>query len=316
MEFTYNIGTEEKIRLAGEAEVHFIKIEKALSVQFITSETGLTIRADTDEKLELLKRVIDGMRRILQTGQALKDEQVDALLLMENTEVKNTLDDFFHKPILLDRMGRPVLARSIGQAEALYAIKKHDLTFLSGAAGTGKTFLAVAMGVHMYRERKVQKIVLVRPAVESGENLGFLPGDMGTKIAPYMTPLMDALHTLIGTEQIKDMSENNRFEIAPLAYMRGRTLSECFVILDEAQNTTIAQMKMFLTRMGKESKVVVTGDESQKDLPSGKPSGLSHALHLFTGHPKIAQVKLTVKDVVRHKLVRDIIEAYEKVGIA
>jgi len=311
----YPISTEEKLQLSGEAESFLIQIEDALGVKFLTREPGLTLISSNPETLELAHKVVTAMQQLLSRGHPLSLDQISALLSMETQEENSELDQYFTVPLLLDKIGRPVLAKSRGQAKALDALQKYDLTFLCGAAGTGKTFLAVAKGVQLFNKRKIEKIVLVRPAVESGENLGFLPGDMGNKIAPYMTPLMDALHSMASPEMIRDWTDTNRLEIAPLAYMRGRTLSDCFVILDEAQNTTIAQMKMFLTRMGRNSKVVITGDESQKDLPGGKISGLSHALNLFANHPHIAQIKLTVKDVVRHRLVRDIIEAYEKAGI-
>lgn len=207
--------------------------------------------------------------------------------------------------------GREIVPRSEGQAVYVDSIRKNDVVFAVGPAGSGKTFLAVAMAVEALKNSQVRKIVLVRPAVEAGENLGFLPGDLQAKINPYLRPLMDAIHEMIGYDQTQGLIERDVIEVCPLAYMRGRTLNDSFIILDEAQNTTIAQMKMFLTRMGTSSKVVVSGDPTQVDLPSRSQSGLIDGLKRLGAIPGIGIVKLTGKDIVRHRLVTDIVRAYD-----
>ena len=207
--------------------------------------------------------------------------------------------------------GREIVPRSEGQAKYVDAIRTNDVVFAVGPAGTGKTYLAVAMAVEALKNSSIRKIVLVRPAVEAGESLGFLPGDLQAKINPYLRPLMDAIHEMIGFDQTQGLIERDVIEVCPLAYMRGRTLNEAFIILDEAQNTTIAQMKMFLTRMGTSSKVVVSGDPTQIDLPSRSQSGLIDGLKRLGSIPGIGIVKLTGKDIVRHRLVTDIVRAYD-----
>lgn len=208
--------------------------------------------------------------------------------------------------------GRPIHPKTLGQKEYLTAIRKNAITFGVGPAGTGKTYLAVAMAVKAFKSKDVSRIILTRPAVEAGEKLGFLPGDLQNKVDPYLRPLYDGLFDLLGAETFQKLFEKQVIEVAPLAYMRGRTLDDAFIILDEAQNTTPEQMKMFLTRMGVGSKVVVTGDVTQIDLPDKVRSGLIDALHVLRDVEGIAQVRLTEKDVVRHRLVQQIVKAYEK----
>ncbi len=208
-----------------------------------------------------------------------------------------------------------VRAKTDGQRDYLRAILEHDLTFCTGPAGTGKTYLAVAAAAAMLKRHAVKRIVLARPAVEAGERLGFLPGDMAAKVNPYLRPLLDALGDMMDLEQVKRFMVNDVIEVIPLAFMRGRTFNECVVILDEAQNTTVSQMLMFLTRLGNESKMIVTGDPRQSDLESDVPSGLGDALNRLSGVPGIAHVKLDKVDIVRHRLVQDIVNAYERSGI-
>ena len=216
-----------------------------------------------------------------------------------------------HASIETFQTGKEIRPRTAGQGRYVEAIRSKDLVFAVGPAGSGKTYLAVAMAVEALKSQQVRKIVLVRPAVEAGESLGFLPGDLQAKINPYLVPLLDAIHDMIGYEQARQLIERDVIEVCPLAYMRGRTLNESFIILDEAQNTTVSQMKMFLTRMGHDSKIVVSGDATQVDLPHRTPSGLIDALDRLTGIDGIALARLTADDIVRHRLVTDIVNAYD-----
>jgi len=230
-------------------------------------------------------------------------------------QVINNMSDADHKDSELARIATPfkqIVAKSTAQSEYIHAANKYDVVFGIGPAGTGKTYLAVAKAVESLVNDEVERIVLIRPVVEAGEHLGFLPGDIGQKIDPYLRPLYDGLHEMLGSEKVAKLIERNAIELAPLAYMRGRTLSDAFVIMDEAQNTTVAQMKMLLTRIGFGAKVMITGDVSQVDLPKGTYSGLKHALTILDGVKGIGITKFTGKDIVRHPLVQRIIEAYEK----
>lgn len=238
------------------------------------------------------------------------EENVRGYIVQEKQEF--VPEDFADDVILYGMRGNPIKAKTVNQQKLVLAIKDNDLVFALGPAGTGKTFISVAMAVKALKNKLVRKIIITRPAVEAGENLGFLPGDLKEKIDPYLRPIYDALHDMIPLEKLKFYMEREVIEIAPLAYMRGRTLNNAFILLDEAQNTTPMQMKMFLTRMGPESKMIVTGDASQIDLPSNQKSGLKEAVRILNGVKGIEMVELNEKDVVRHKLVRDIIEAYGK----
>ena len=238
------------------------------------------------------------------------EENVRGYIVQEKQEF--VPEDFADDVILYGMRGNPIKAKTVNQQKLVLAIKDNDLVFALGPAGTGKTFISVAMAVKALKNKLVRKIIITRPAVEAGENLGFLPGDLKEKIDPYLRPIYDALHDMIPLEKLKFYMEREVIEIAPLAYMRGRTLNNAFILLDEAQNTTPMQMKMFLTRMGPESKMIVTGDASQIDLPSNQKSGLKEGVRILNGVKGIEMVELNEKDVVRHKLVRDIIEAYGK----
>ena len=221
------------------------------------------------------------------------------------------LDELASQVVAITHRGRPVRCKTLGQYDYVKAIREHELTFAVGPAGTGKTYLAMALAVAALRNKEVERIVLTRPAVEAGEKLGFLPGDLSQKVDPYLRPLFDALYEMMGAESYQRLQERGALEVAPLAYMRGRTLSDSFIILDEAQNTTPEQMKMFLTRFGAGSRVVVTGDATQTDLPYGKQSGLLQALEVLKEIPEIAIVRLSQSDVVRHDLVQTVVKAYE-----
>ena len=262
------------------------------------------------------ERAVDGAQAVIRKLMALlmRGERVDTALvrvavgLCEKGEL-DTLDTLFQDVVATTFRGRPIRCKTIGQREYVRAIRRHTLTFGIGPAGTGKTYLAMAMAVAALKSKDVERIVLTRPAVEAGEKLGFLPGDLNQKVDPYLRPLYDAMFEMLGAETCQRMQERGVIEVAPLAYMRGRTLSDAFIILDEAQNTTQEQMKMFLTRMGFRSKIVVTGDPSQIDLPRGKRSGLVEAVQVLDGVPDIAIQRLTHEDVVRHELVQAIVRA-------
>ena len=264
------------------------------------------------------ERAVDGAQAVIRKLMALlmRGERVDTALvrvavgLCEKGEL-DTLDTLFQDVVATTFRGRPIRCKTIGQREYVRAIRRHTLTFGIGPAGTGKTYLAMAMAVAALKSTDVERIVLTRPAVEAGEKLGFLPGDLNQKVDPYLRPLYDAMFEMLGAETCQRMQERGVIEVAPLAYMRGRTLSDAFIILDEAQNTTQEQMKMFLTRMGFRSKIVVTGDPSQIDLPRGKRSGLVEAVQVLDGVPDIAIQRLTHEDVVRHELVQAIVRAYD-----
>lgn len=255
---------------------------------------------------------IEGMVTLMENHTPLDEQTVRYCISLaqagEEKRLRELTDDF----VAVTAKGRPIHPKTLGQKEYLAAIRSNAITFGVGPAGTGKTYLAVAMAVKAFKSKEISRIILTRPAVEAGEKLGFLPGDLQNKVDPYLRPLYDGLFDLLGAETFQRLVEKQAIEVAPLAYMRGRTLDDAFIILDEAQNTTPEQMKMFLTRMGTNSKVVVTGDITQIDLPDKTKSGLVDALKVLKGIQGIAQVQLTDKDVVRHRLVQQIVKAYEK----
>ena len=262
--------------------------------------------------VEAAVHAVDGMVTLMQNHTPLEEQTVRYCISLahdgEEKRVRELTEDF----VTVTVKGRPIRPKTLGQKEYLSAIRANSITFGVGPAGTGKTYLAVAMAVKAFKSKDVSRIILTRPAVEAGEKLGFLPGDLQNKVDPYLRPLYDGLFDLLGAETFQKLVEKQAIEVAPLAYMRGRTLDDAFIILDEAQNTTPEQMKMFLTRMGVGSKVVVTGDVTQVDLPEKTRSGLVDALRVLKGIDGIAQVYLTEKDVVRHRLVQQIVKAYER----
>ncbi len=306
----------EKIELAGEGEKNFIHLERTYHVKLLTRNPGITIQAQEETAVSNAREGLERLRNALRTGHQLTDFYVQEMLggSTVGDGKKGDFTPHLEKPILIDRFGNPVQPKTRGQARFINVIKQHDIVLAGGPAGTGKTFLAVAMAVQALEKKLVERIILVRPAVESGESLGFLPGMVNDKIGPYMRPLYDSLSVMLSPERLKEYWDGNSIEIAPLAYMRGRTLGKSFIILDEAQNTSISQMKMFLTRIGLGSKAVLTGDETQVDLGQFEKSGFAHARKILTGIEGIGQIELSVEDVVRHRLVRDIIKAYEKSG--
>jgi phosphate starvation-inducible PhoH-like protein len=292
--------------LYGNHDRHLVRIEQLANVQLSARGNQLAIAGSADDAA-VAHKAIAGLYERLKRGLSIEIADVDAAVRFARTGGADGSDS---DGIRTRR--RTVQARSPGQRTYLTALRERDMVFALGPAGSGKTYLAVAMGVSLLLAGKVERIVLSRPAVEAGERLGFLPGDMKEKIDPYLRPLYDALHDMVPAEQIASRMESGEIEIAPLAFMRGRTLAHCFVILDEAQNTTPMQMRMFLTRLGEGSRMVVTGDPSQTDLPGGQRSGLSDAVETLKDVDGVRFVRLTSKDVVRHDLVTRIVEAYDE----
>ena len=314
---TINVQLEnpaEAVNLLGNSDQNLKMIEQELGVSIITRGESLSLSGDEDRVNiagQILDRLIFVIRRGINIGQR------DVLYAIQMAQ-KGTLDYFvnlYDEEIGKNVKGKTIRIKTLGQRQYVMAIKKNDLVFGIGPAGTGKTYLAVVMAVNALRNGQVNKIILTRPAVEAGESLGFLPGDLKEKVDPYLRPLYDALHDVLGAEHTQRLIERGTIEIAPLAYMRGRTLEDAFVILDEAQNTTDKQMKMFLTRLGFGSKMVITGDQTQIDLPRGSKSGLIAAEGILQNVNGISFIFLEQSDVVRHPLVGRIIEAYEKKAI-
>ena len=263
------------------------------------------------EDAELAARVVEKLCELSLRGAQIDRTTLRYAVRLGREDKLERLDDIAFEVVAITHRGRPVRCKTLGQYEYVRAIRSNELTFAVGPAGTGKTYLAMALAVVALRNKEVERIVLTRPAVEAGEKLGFLPGDLSQKVDPYLRPLFDALYEMMGAESYQRLQERGVLEVAPLAYMRGRTLSDSFIILDEAQNTTPEQMKMFLTRFGAGSRVVVTGDITQTDLPAGRQSGLKQALEVLRDVPRIAMVTLDQSDVVRHDLVQAIVRAYE-----
>ncbi|MGG1573584.1 PhoH family protein [Fictibacillus sp. NRS-1165] len=286
-------------------------IEDKLEVTIVTrgEDISVTGTSDTVQKVEDVLMVL---LNLIRKGIHISERDIVYAVQLAERGMLEEITELYQQEITTNVKGKPIRVKTLGQRHYVTAMKRGDLVFGIGPAGTGKTYLAVVMAVAALKEGKIKKIVLTRPAVEAGESLGFLPGDLKEKVDPYLRPLYDALHDLLGMEHTERLLERGTIEIAPLAYMRGRTLDECFVILDEAQNTSPEQMKMFLTRLGFGSKMVITGDLTQIDLPKGKESGLKIAERTLNGVPGIQFIFLKQLDVVRHPLVQRIISAYEK----
>ena len=302
---------EQAVNLFGSFDENIKMIEKKYSVSVVCRGADLKISGEA-ENVALAVRAINGLLNLINKGEALTEQNVRYVtdLVDEGNELK--LSEMSGDCICITTKGKPVKPKTIGQEKYIQAIRDNTIVIGVGPAGTGKTYLAVAMAVSAFRAKEINRIILTRPAVEAGEKLGFLPGDLQQKVDPYLRPLYDALFDMLGAEAFQRYQERGNIEVAPLAYMRGRTLDDSFIILDEAQNTTAEQMKMFLTRLGFNSKMVVTGDVTQIDLPDGKRSGLVEATKILKNVEDIKTIHFTEKDVVRHKLVQDIIKAYEK----
>lgn len=309
---------EQTAIIFGSFDANMAKIEKEYGVDIITRETDKTagnaivISGDDIEKVNLAASALQCLCRMATYSDDLTDQNVGYVIDMVNDGRVDELSAFDDDCICITMKGKPIKAKTVGQRRYVDLIKNNTIVLGVGPAGTGKTFLAVAMAITALRAKEVSRIVLTRPAVEAGERLGYLPGDLQSKINPYLRPLYDALFEMLGPENYARHVERGTIEIAPLAYMRGRTLDDSFIILDEAQNTTPEQMKMFLTRLGFNSKAVVTGDLTQTDLPRGTRSGLSEAVRILKNIEGIAIHAFTDRDVVRHRLVQKIILAYEK----
>ena len=286
-------------------------IEKEFNVSVLSRGSELKISGEA-ENVAKGARAVNGLLLLINKGETLSEQNVRYVISLVNDGNEDKLSAMSADCICITAKGRPVKPKTLGQKKYIEAIRNNTIVLGIGPAGTGKTYLAVAMAVTAFRAKEVNRIILTRPAVEAGEKLGFLPGDLQQKVDPYLRPLYDALFDMLGAENFQKNQERGNIEVAPLAYMRGRTLDDSFIILDEAQNTTPEQMKMFLTRLGMNSKIVVTGDITQIDLPDGKRSGLIEAVKILKNIDDISVVRFNEKDVVRHKLVQDIIKAYEK----
>jgi len=284
-------------------------VEKACNVQIAYRGDEISIVGDNPESAEF---VINELFKVAESGQRLDEQKVNYIITLAGEGISYTKSNLERDVICYSVKGRPIKPKTIGQKEYVDSIKKNDISFGIGPAGTGKTYIAVALAVSALKAKEVEKLILARPAVEAGERLGFLPGDLQEKVDPYLRPLYDALYDVLGREATIRLKEKEVIEVVPLAYMRGRTLDNAYIILDEAQNATKEQMKMFLTRMGFGSKVIITGDVTQIDLPKGKRSGLVDAVNVLKGVDGIGFCKLTDTDVVRHPLVRKIVNAYDR----
>jgi phosphate starvation-inducible PhoH-like protein len=304
-------SNEEAIALFGVKDNYLKIIEQMLNVNIVTRGEQISITGNS-ENLAIVERLFDTLLTLIRKGHELQERDILYITQLHINKKPFDIDDLFDTAIMKNTRGKTIRAKTFGQREYINAIRKNDLVLGIGPAGTGKTYLAVVMAVNALKNNQVKKIVLTRPAVEAGESLGFLPGDLKEKVDPYLRPLYDALHDVLGQEHTLRMMEKGIIEVAPLAYMRGRTLEDAFVILDEAQNTTISQMKMFLTRLGFNSKMVVNGDRSQVDLPKGVRSGLETAIEVLNDVKGCSLIFLDHTDVVRHPLVQRIIVAFEK----
>ncbi|MBP1559589.1 MAG: PhoH family protein [Oscillospiraceae bacterium] len=302
---------EHALVLFGNYDENIRLVEQHFDVSIVCRGTEIKV-AGPVEKVPLAVRTVEGLLQYIEKGEALTDQNVRYMMSLVDDGQEENISSLAQDVVCITSSGKPVKAKTLGQKNYIDSIRKNIVTFGIGPAGTGKTYLAVAMAVRAFRAHEVNRIILTRPAVEAGEKLGFLPGDLQNKVDPYLRPLYDALFDMLGAENFQRYQERGSIEVAPLAYMRGRTLDDSFIILDEAQNTTPEQMKMFLTRLGFGSKAVITGDVTQIDLPDARRSGLVEAARVLKQVEDIAILRFSEKDVVRHRLVQEIIKAYEK----
>ena len=302
---------EQIISVFGSFDENIKRIEQEFDVHVTNRGTELKVQGDI-EAADKGARAIEALLSLAAKGETIDEQKVRYLIGLVNSGNDDKVGEMAKDVVCVTAKGKPIKAKTLGQQKYLKAIGKNTITIGVGPAGTGKTYLAVAMAVAAFRAKTVNRIILTRPAVEAGERLGFLPGDLQNKVDPYLRPLYDALFDMLGPETYGKYLERGNIEVAPLAYMRGRTLDDSFIILDEAQNTTREQMKMFLTRLGFGSKIVITGDVTQIDLPAEKVSGLKDAIRVLEGVPDIAICRLSASDVVRHALVQQIVAAYDR----
>ncbi len=305
-----DVPMEHLRNVFGQYDGYAKSIEKRFHVTLILRDGGILVHG-ADSGVKKAADVVRELLKLSRAGQVLEEQKVNYIMDMEEEQMAGVLSEIDRDIICHTVQGKPVKPKTLGQKEYVDAIAEKMIVFGIGPAGTGKTYLAMAMAITAFRHEEVSRIILTRPAIEAGEKLGFLPGDLQSKVDPYLRPLYDALYQIMGADSFQKNMEKGLIEVAPLAYMRGRTLDNAYIILDEAQNTTPAQMKMFLTRIGFGSKVVVTGDKTQKDLSAGTVSGLDMAERVLSGIPDIAFQYLSSKDVVRHPLVQEIVKAYE-----
>ena len=305
-----DIPAEYENNIFGGLDVHLKKIERNLGVDVIVRDGSVKVEGESGNVAEA-KRVFTELLELAKRGNTITEQNVNYLLALSKEKSPVSLAEIDNELIAFTIQGKPVKPKTLGQKKYVDAIREKMMVFGVGPAGTGKTYLAMAMAIQAFKQDEVGKIILTRPAIEAGEKLGFLPGDLQSKVDPYLRPLYDALHQIMGADSYLRNVEKGLIEVAPLAYMRGRTLDNSYIILDEAQNTTPAQMKMFLTRIGFGSKVIITGDLTQKDLPSGTTSGLDQALDVLGKVEDIGIAHMTNQDVVRHPLVQQIVKAYD-----
>jgi len=302
---------EQAVSLFGSFDENIKMIEKEFSVSVISRGSELKVTGEA-ENVSRASKAIQGLLTLINKGETLSEQNVRYVISLVGEGAEDKLESMSSDCICISAKGKPIKPKTLGQKRYTQAIRDNTIVFGVGPAGTGKTYLAVAMAVTAFRQKQINRIILTRPEVEAGEKLGFLPGDLQQKVDPYLRPLYDALFDMLGAESFQKYQERGSIEVAPLAYMRGRTLDDSFIILDEAQNTTREQMKMFLTRLGFNSKMVITGDVTQVDLPDGKKSGLVEVIKILKNIDDIDTVRFSEKDVVRHRLVQDIVKAYEK----
>lgn len=311
MEKIIAIDNKYIANIFGEFDEHIKKIEKEFNIKLINRGDDIKLTGD-DKQVEESYSVIKELIRFSEKGEQITVQTVQYLIDLIKEGSQKDIDSGYDEFICMTVNGRPIKSKTIGQKKYINLIKNNNIVFGVGPAGTGKTYLAMAMAITAFKNNEVGRIIMTRPAIEAGEKLGFLPGDLQQKVDPYLRPLYDALYEIMGAESYQKNLEKGAIEVAPLAYMRGRTLDNAFIVLDEAQNTTPEQMKMFLTRIGYGSKAVITGDTTQMDLPEGKKSGLQESIKILQSIEGIGFITLTNKDVIRHPLVQKIILAYEK----